>query len=239
MLIIQLIIIQVLTFAALVFVLYKIMYSASFAETKRLQQLSRENAEKARELAAKMEEAEKKYRDKVEAAEKEANRLRAEAKEQSDKIKKEALNKAKQEADRMIKQALNTKEKIREEIEAGLQEKCVEQSLALIQKILISKNMLILHAAVVQDALDEIGMIEASKLNVNTDKGELIIAVEITKAEKEQIASTLSAKTGRKITLEETVDTSIIAGVIIKLGSLIIDGSLRGKLNEACEALRK
>ena len=57
MLITQLIIIQVITFMALVFVLRKIMYSASFMETKRLQQLSQENERRTRELAKKIEEA--------------------------------------------------------------------------------------------------------------------------------------------------------------------------------------
>ena len=65
MLIIQMIIIQVITFAALVFVLRKIMYSASFGETKRLQQLNQENAKKAQELVNKIEEAEKQYQEKL------------------------------------------------------------------------------------------------------------------------------------------------------------------------------
>ena len=239
MFIIQLIIIQVITFVALVFVLRKIMYSASFTETKRLQQLNRENAKRAQELSAKMEEAEKQCRDKLEAAEREANRLKAQANEENEKLKQEALSKARQEGERIVKQALNTKEKIREELDAQLQQKCADQSLVLIEKVLNSKSVLSLHNALVKDALEEIGKIDASKLAVNTDKGELIAANEITKADKEALVMSISKKTGRNISLEELTDKSLIAGITIRLGSLVIDGSLSGKLKEACEELKK
>jgi F0F1-type ATP synthase delta subunit len=39
--------------------------------------------------------------------------------------------------------------------------------------------------------------------------------------------------------LEEHKDKNLIAGITIKLGSLVIDGSLQGKLKEASEALKK
>lgn len=238
MFIIQLIIIQIITFAALVFVLRKIMYSASFTETKRLQQLNRENAGRAQELAAKMDEAEKQYKDRLEAAEREANKLKAQAREESERLKREALSKARQEAERIVKQALNTKEKVKEELEAQIEQKCVVQSLVLIEKVLNSKSVLFLHSALVKDILEEIDKIDESKLAVNTDKGELILANEITKADKEALVMSISKKTGRNISLEELIDKSLIAGMTIKLGSLIIDGSLSGKLKEACEALK-
>ena len=59
MLLIQMIIIQVVTFAALVLVLRKIMYSTSFMETRRLQKLNQENTQKAMELAKRIEESER------------------------------------------------------------------------------------------------------------------------------------------------------------------------------------
>ena len=50
--IIQLIIIQIITFAGLVFILRKIMITSSYGETQRLQELNKENTAKAQELAA-------------------------------------------------------------------------------------------------------------------------------------------------------------------------------------------
>ena len=239
MFIIQLIIIQIITFLALVFVLRKIMYSASFNETKRLQKLNQENVEKAEELARKMEDTERQYRERMSGAEDEARKLKAQAREQAERLREELLNKARQESERIVNQALNSKEKLREDIEAQMQKKSVEQSLKLTQDVLSSKHQRLVHEGLVSEVLEEIEKIKPGKLEVRTDKGELTTPYEVDKRKKEKIATILSKKIGKKISLEEKIDKQVIAGIVIKLGSLVIDGSLAGKLKEAAEPMRK
>ena len=239
MLIVQLVIIQIITFFALVFVLRKIMYSASFMETKRLQQLSEENSKKAQELAAKLEDAQKQYQEKLEMAEKEAKRLKAQAEEEIQKLKEDILNKARQEGERIVNQALNTKEKLKEEIESRMVEKSIEQSLRLIHTVLSAENQLSVHEGLVENILEEIEKTAPEKLKINIHKGELLTPYEIPKPKKEKIMVVLSKKSGKEISLEEKIDKNIIAGITIKLGSLVIDGSLANKLREAAEALKK
>jgi F-type H+-transporting ATPase subunit b len=239
MLIIKLIIIQVVAFIGVVFVMRKIMYSASLEETQRLKQLSAENSKRAQELAAKIEGAEKQYRERQEFAEMEIRRLKAEAKADCDKLKEEASIHARQEAERIIKQALNTKEKVREELEAGLKQRSVEQALTLVQEVLGAKNMFLLHDSFVKSALEEISKVDAPNLNVNTDKGELIIAGKITEDDKQRLIALVCEKTGRKISLDESMDKSLLAGIIVKLGSLVLDGSLSAKFKESAERLMK
>lgn len=239
MLIIQLIIIQVITFAALVVVLRKIMYSASFMETKRLQQLSQENEKRTRELAKKIEEAEAEYKRKMYGAEEDARKLKAQALADIEQMKQEAAGKAKQEGERIINQALNAKEKMREEIESRLQDKSAALAPKLIAHILASKNQKSLHEGLIDEVLEEIEKIEPSKLQVSVDKGELITPYEIAKTKKDKVLSLLSRKTGKEISLEDKIDAKMIAGVTIKLGSLVIDGSLAGKLKEAAEIVKK
>lgn len=239
MLIIQLIIIQVITFVALVLVLRKIMYSASFMETKRLQQLSQENEKRTRELAKKIEEAETEYKRKIYGAEEEARRLKAQAGAEIEKLKEEAMDKAKQESERIINQALNAKEKIREEIEAQLQDKSITLASKLIARVLASRNQRLLHEGLIDEIVEEIEKIEPAKLRVKTGTGQLIAPYEVPKNKKEKMISLLSQKTGKEISLEEKIDPETIAGATIKLGSLVIDGSLAGKLTEAAEIIKK
>ncbi len=239
MFIIKLVIIQAVAFIGLVLVLRKIMYSASFEETKRLQQLSLENSKRAQELAAKIEGAEKQYQEKLEMAEMEIKRLKVEAKAENEKLKEETLIRARQEAERIVKQALNTKEKVREELEAGLQQKSVDQSVALIQEVLGSKNMILLHDGFVKSALEEIAKVDAANLNVTTDKGELIIAGRISEEDKQKLTALVREKAGKDISLEESLNKSLLAGIVIKLGSLVLDGSLSGKIRESAERLMK
>lgn len=239
MLITQLIIIQVITFIALVFVLRKIMYSASYLETKRLQQLAEENSKKSQELTSKMEEAERQYREKIEGAEKEAKRLKAQAEEELGRLKEEVLDKARQESERIVNQALNTKEKLKEEIESQMVQKSIEQSLRLIQAVLTAANQLALHEGLVESILEELEKTEPEKLKINIHQGKIITPYEIAKPMKVKMISLLSKKSGKDISLEEEIDKNIIAGISLKFGSLIIDGSLANKLREAAERLKR
>lgn len=239
MLIFQLLLIQIVTFTVLVFVLRKIMYSASYLETKRLQQLNEENSRKARELAAKIEEAQKQYQEKMESAQREAKRFKAQAEEEIEKLKEDVLNKARQEGERIVNQALNTKEKLKEEIESRMVQKCIDQSLGLIKAVLSVQNQSCLHQGLVDNILEEIEKTDPEKLKINIQQGKLVTAYEIAKPKKEKIIAILSKKSGKEISLEEEVDKNIIAGITIKLGSLIIDGSFANKLREAAEALKK
>jgi ATP synthase F1 delta subunit len=235
----QIVLIHFITFIAIVFVLRKIMYSASFTEAKRLQQLNQENAKKAQELANRIEEAQKAYKEKIAQAEDEIRKLKLEAKEEAERLKEEAVNKAKEESERIVNQALNTREKLKEEIEAQMKGKVIDESLNLIQDVLSSKNQRLLHEVFIDEVMEEIERIEQGKFKTQAERGELITPYEIERGKREKIKAILSKKTGKKLSLEEKIDKGLIAGITIKLGSLIIDGSLAGKLREAAEALRR
>lgn len=55
-------------------------------------------------------------------------------------------------------------------------------------------------------------------------------AVELTQDQQEQLARTLSEKSGKKVKLNTRVDAGLIGGMIVKLGSQMIDSSVRSKL---------
>jgi len=238
MLLFQMVVIQVITFACLVFVLIKIMYSTSFSEIKRMKRLSEENAKKTQELNDKIAEAEKQYREKIDEAQKEANKIRSQAKEEAQRLKEGALSDAKAEADKILKQALNSKEKIKEELESQLQQKSLLQSLSMIAQVLNSKQMTALHQVFVAQIIKDIQEIDVSRFKIDVNHALLIQAHEIDPSQREKIISVLSAKTGKNIVLQTIVDESLIAGIVIKMKNLVIDASLRGKLNEICEANR-
>jgi len=239
MLLIQMVVIQVITFAALVFVLTKIMYSTSFSEIKRMKQLSEQAAQKTQELNEKIADAEKQCKESLDAAQKEANKIKSQAKEDSERQKEGVLLNAKQEADRIVKQALNTKEKIKEELEIQLQQKSLEQSFSLITQVLNSKQMTALHQVFVGEIINDMQEIDVTRFKIDTNIASLTQAHEIDTSQREKITEVLSTKTGKKIVLETLIDASLVAGLVVKLGNLVIDASLRGKLNEACEALRQ
>ena len=53
----------------------------------------------------------------------------------------------------------------------------------------------------------------------------------LTDAQAERLARTLSEKSGKTVRLDATVDESLIGGMIVKLGSQMIDSSVRSRLS--------
>lgn len=67
------------------------------------------------------------------------------------------------------------------------------------------------------------------------DKGEVtaevVTAKALTKTQADKLAKTLKASVGKTVTLNATVDESLIGGLVVKVGSKMIDTSIRSKLN--------
>ena len=70
---------------------------------------------------------------------------------------------------------------------------------------------------------------------IAADRGEVTAEVTtakaLTKAQNDKLAKTLTAQVGSDVTIKEIVDEGIIGGLIVKVGSKMIDTSIRSKLN--------
>jgi F-type H+-transporting ATPase subunit delta len=70
------------------------------------------------------------------------------------------------------------------------------------------------------------------------------VDVEVTSAfalsaeQQDKLAKVLSARLSREVRLHAAEDASLIGGVVIRAGDLVIDGSVRGKLAKLAEALK-
>ncbi|MBU2705908.1 F0F1 ATP synthase subunit delta [Zooshikella marina] len=63
-------------------------------------------------------------------------------------------------------------------------------------------------------------------------------AFELTAEQQDKLAKSLSSRFGREINVENKVDKSLLGGLIIKAGDLVIDGSIRAKLDQLADAMR-
>jgi len=73
----------------------------------------------------------------------------------------------------------------------------------------------------------------------STVEAEVISAAELSEAQKTDIASGLKKRLGRDITLQCSIDESLVGGAIIRAGDLVIDGSITSQLNKLGQALSR
>ena len=237
----QLIIIQIFIFLALSFVFYKLMISSSYKETLRLKQLNEQNRENAKKIENKKIDAQKHYEKRMADAEKEMIALKDKMTQEVQQSADEIIAQAKQEKDQIIQQAANTREKMREEIEAKMQTKSLVLSCKIIQDILSHRNQQNMHEGFVEEVLEELEGIDQEALtslkelpaNMTERPCHIATPYPLTDAHRKTIKKSLTSKIGHTVTLEEEIDANLIAGIVIKLDNLIIDGSLMTKFNES------
>jgi len=79
---------------------------------------------------------------------------------------------------------------------------------------------------------------ERLKANVeNTVDVTVTSATAMSAGQQKEIATALKKRLGREINLETEIDESLIGGAVITAGDIVIDGSLRARLNSLTNAL--
>ena len=75
------------------------------------------------------------------------------------------------------------------------------------------------------------------------DKGEVTAEVTsakaLTKEQSDKLAKSLKANVGKDVNIQTTVDESLIGGLVVKVGSKMIDTSIRSKLNSLQNAMKE
>jgi F-type H+-transporting ATPase subunit delta len=78
---------------------------------------------------------------------------------------------------------------------------------------------------------------------IATEKGEVtadvVAATKLTAAQAKALADVLKAKVGKTVKLNTTVDEGLIGGLIVKLGSTMIDTSVRSRLAGLQNAMKE
>jgi len=78
-------------------------------------------------------------------------------------------------------------------------------------------------------------MLVALRARIAAHKGEVSADVAsakpLTKAQLDKLTKVLKAATGHEVNLNSTVDESLIGGLVVKVGSTMIDTSIKAKLN--------
>jgi F-type H+-transporting ATPase subunit delta len=63
-------------------------------------------------------------------------------------------------------------------------------------------------------------------------EAEVSSAIELSAAQKKEMAATLARLTGKKIEAKYALDPTLLGGAVVRIGDTIYDGSLRNRLNE-------
>ncbi|MBV7410413.1 F0F1 ATP synthase subunit delta [Maritimibacter sp. DP1N21-5] len=86
-------------------------------------------------------------------------------------------------------------------------------------------------------------LLTALRARIAEDKGEVVADVTsakaLTKAQSDKLAKALKESVGKDVKINATVDESLIGGLIVKVGSKMIDSSIRSRLNALQNSMKE
>jgi F-type H+-transporting ATPase subunit b len=226
----QLLVIQVVTFVVLAFLLHQFLYRQMTRSLGRLQQLYHENREREEALKRRREETEQELRATMARHQEELGRLRAESEAATHEMREEILAQAKEEGRRIVADAEARRERMRASLMSEMEDKAVGLASDILGRVLTGPLAQAIHHDLIDELIDEVGRADGQRLELVADVVDVTAAFPLSPAQKERLHAIFSSTTGRDITITETIDAALGAGMLVRFGDVIMDGSLNNKV---------
>jgi len=239
--ILQLILIQIVTFVFIVLFLRWLLYNQIARAVKRLQKLNQQNMQKEMILKEEIERAKKEVDLEIKKSKVQAEEIKEEAREETERLREETIEKSRQEAKRIIGLAVKDIKRKQSEFVLEMESKAVHVAADMVRYIFTDKGLGNLHLKLIDELIEDIRDLDEGRIDTKTkeDKAEVISAHALQDKQKEKLKTALSSKLGTDITLTERLSPEVLAGLVVKMGSFIIDGSIENKLKKVVPMMKK
>ena len=225
---------QVVIFAGLVAVLRKVLSRSATDTAAHLEGLSAEYTRRQEELKKRLEESERQYTEQVAKGREESQRLVTEAKQEAAALQGKTLENARQESERIVRQGMETRDALRRDIEREINAKALERACELIQRALPLSMREELQKRWCNDLFHDGMAKQLERLNgESVSEVKVVSALPLTKEQSAMLRAKLKERLGKDPALTEETDDRLVAGLVLTVGSLVFDGSLATRLQDA------
>jgi len=218
-------------FVSMVIFLKKFFDREATLHTAHLDTLIAENTAKEEEIKKHLEDAKRQSQEIIANAQKDATAQKEEILKAVADDKNKIIADAQARAEEVIKQADNARLALLSELEQKIGESATVRALELLQSVLPDDFRKEVHQRWVSDVISS-NFAELDRLRVPQGLSEVkvVSAFILTDDQKSGLKLKLKEKLGFEFDLKEELDPSLICGLVVNIGSLILDGSLKFKM---------
>lgn len=239
MLIIGFVVAQILILGVVIALLRRLIFSDTNSAINRLTKLDNMNREKEKILARKLEQAQKQIDEQKQGMQEEEQKIKAEARRAANQLHEDIIKKAKEEGDDIIRKAQAAKEQIRTDAMIEAEGKMIEICAEILNKTLADVIQAQMNEKLVEEFIAELEKADLSKINSDVKEIEIISSKPVPVSDQEKIKKILEGKLGRQIRLYANEDPRLLGGVLMKIGTMVVDGSLAERVNEAASQMKQ
>lgn len=239
MLIVQFIVLNFVVSGVILFFLHKTLIGTTQGAVRRLNNETEAARVKQAELNQKIKEANEELEKRRVEAEKLVKEMLEKGEEQTKEERQKIVTKARAEAEEVINKAQRTKDAVRKDIEKELHLKLVDECAKIFNMILSEKSSKVFSESLVEEFLDSLKGIDPSQVSPEVDSVTIVTASEFSDDSRKKIEHILNDKLKRPIKFVYEADPSVVGGVALKFGSLVLDGSLKSIIQDTTIKLKK
>lgn len=224
---------------ATVIIIRKLLLSDTAHAVDRIKLVETEVRKKEEAIRREIEEHEKEFAGKKAAAEEDLQKRKEESEKEVGRMRDQVLSDARKEADRLTDQAKKNEEKLRKQIVQDMEEKVVNYGIQAFKLVFSEKMNEHLNKTFIDELLDALSEVDSTSITVDAKDVQFASSHPILPEQKERLEKLLAEKFDAHIKVNEKIQKDLIAGLVFKLGSLEIDGSLVNRLQEAAAEMKK
>ena len=227
-------VLQVVVFCALMFFLRRMLSRNLTDAAAHLQGLSAEYTRRQEELKKRVEQTEQQYGEQMTRAKTEAGQLVMQAKQDAESSRLLMLEEARLESERIVQQGLSSRDDVRKELEQTMELRAIERACELLQEAL----PVLLRQEIQSRWIEELFQNGFGQLDQMGDADQVrevkvVSAFPLSPEQQRLLRRRLQEKLGRELTMTEATDARLVSGLVITLGSVVLDGSLASKVKQA------
>lgn len=237
--IIQFLVLTAFVSGVLIFILHRVLISSVDGAKQRLDKEAEAARVRQAELGQKIKEADEELSRRRQELDTIEKKLKSDLEASAAKEKEAILNKARQEGEEIISKAQNSRDQLKKDIERTMELKIIDYSSRILTDILSVKSRNGLDRVLTEEFVEKLKNVDMSRIGPDVNSADLVTSAPLDPKLQSDIAAVLDSKLARKISLNTKTDPSIIGGVVIQFGSLLLDGSLKNALRSSSVALKQ
>lgn len=226
-----------LMFFGLVLMFRKVISGNVTSATKQLEEIGQEYAKKEAEIERQLDEIKRKSQEAISKAQEEAQKQKEQIVKEAQSEKSKVLEAAQVKVDEMIQQADKARHSLLAEIDQKVEEKALKRAIELLRQALPETLRQEIHSRWINDLISSsLEQLDRLRVDENVNEARVVSAFSLLPEQADALRLKIREKLGRELGLKEELDPGIISGLIVHIGSLVFDGSLKTKVQEIAYA---
>ena len=230
---IQLAIIQVITFAAIILVLRFVFSRNLNSALGRLNALHEENLVKEDQLSDELKRAKEERDAEVKKGRDEAVMVIEEAKKEAQALRMKMEEDARGQAEKIVQRGREDIEKLNESSLKEMEYKSLNIARDIVEAVLAEESKAALWLQFVNEALDQIAVLPTEKFSLISEAVKLYSSHPLQEPQRERLKGIFKEKLGFAPALEEIIKKELICGLSLEAKGLVVEGNLKNRLERA------